>query len=451
MGRSLRPPHVRQDLTKPRFLVSGIVLTLAVLAGLELLPQRQLELTAPGAVGNLFLTVPEPTAAGARAVAWVDAEHLHWRCHYTDKAGYHACGLTLVLSGDDATRGRDLRRFDSLEMDLRYRGPAPFVRVALRNFDPRFSKAEDGNSARIQSLNLRPRDITQPVHIDLAELTVPEWWTQQYDLARDYIRPSVENVTTLTVDVPGDLVGQVHELQLRRLALKGEWVSRDQVYLAVLALWLVAASAVAARGWQRLRQSYSRQQREIDALTARARVLRVEQDQLRRLATIDELTGVLNRRGLEQALDDFEEACQGLTVLLMDIDHFKHVNDRHGHDCGDEVLRRVASVIVSNLRASDVFGRWGGEEFLIACKGTRLRDAARLADKLRERIERAEIHTSAGRIGVTASFGVALAPPGLPAAGAVKRADNALYAAKEAGRNRVEVDQSLPSDAPTTV
>ncbi|MFG6489338.1 GGDEF domain-containing protein [Roseateles sp. BYS78W] len=438
------------DLSKPNLLMGGIVLTLAALAGLELAPQRTLELTAPGAVGNLYLSTPGETP-GQAPVQWVDAEHLRWRCHYTAAANYQPCGLTFSLTGDDPAHGMDLSRFDTLEMDLAYKGPAHFVRVAVRNFDPRFSRLDDGNSSRIHSVNLRPRDIARPVTLDLSELTVPEWWIQQFDLPREYNRPSLENATALSIDLPSDLTGQEHELQLRRLVLKGEWVSRDRVYLAILCAWLLGASLMVLRGWKQLSQSNTRQQREIDALTARTRQLRVEQDKLRRLATIDELTGVLNRRGLEQALDDFEEAAQGMTLVMLDIDHFKHVNDRHGHDCGDEVLKRVTAVVAANLRASDVFGRLGGEEFLIACQGTRVRDAARLAEKLRERVQQSEINSSAGRITVTASFGVALAPPGAPAAGALKRADEALYRAKEAGRNRVETDKSLVSDSPTTV
>ena len=115
------------------------------------------------------------------------------------------------------------------------------------------------------------------------------------------------------------------------------------------------------------------------------------------------------------------------------------------------MLRRIAAVVAGNLRASDVFGRWGGEEFLIACQGTRIRDAARLADKLRERVQQSNIDSLGGRIAVTASFGVALAPPGGATADALKRADAALYRAKEAGRNRVEMDRTLQSEAPTTI
>jgi diguanylate cyclase (GGDEF)-like protein len=442
---------VRYDLSTPRSLTAGIALTLAVLAGVELLPPRTLDLAAPGVANGPYLLNSSGTS-GETPLRWLDAaKQQRLSCHYTRPESYMGCGMTFVLSGEDPSRGRDLSRFDSIEIDLSYRGPSPFVRLAIRNFDARFSKVDDINSARFHSVNLRLRDVGKPVHVDLNELTVPEWWIHQFDLEREYNRPGLENAVAVSIDVPMIQPGQVHELEVRRFVLKGQWVGRDQVYLGIVVAWLLAASLMALRGWSRLRQRSNRQEREIDALTARTRQLRIEQEKLRRLATIDELTGVLNRRGLEQSLDDFEAAAQGMTLVMLDIDHFKHVNDRHGHDCGDEVLRRVTAVVASNLRASDVFGRWGGEEFLIACQGTRVRDAARVAEKLRERVQHSEINCSAGRIRVTASFGVALAPPGAPAADALKRADAALYRAKAAGRNRVEADKTLQSDSPTTV
>lgn len=440
---------MRHDLSIPKLLMGGIVLTLAALAGLALAPVRTLELTAPGAVSNLFLQTPGERP-GQAPVEWVNADQLHWRCHYTTAENYQPCGLTFALTGDDPTRGMDLSGFSSMEMDLVYKGPSPVIRVAIRNFDKSFSKVEDGNSARMHSVNLRQRDVEKPVTLEFSELTVPEWWVRQFDLPREYNRPSLDNASALTIDIPSELAGQEHDLQLRRLTFHGEWISRDLAYLSILCAWVVGAALLVLRGWAQLREASTRQQREIDALTLRTRQLRVEQDRLRRLATIDELTGVLNRRGMEQSLDDFEEAAQGMTLVLLDIDHFKHINDRHGHDCGDEVLRRVAAVVAANLRASDVFGRWGGEEFLIAGQGTRIREATRLAEKLCDRIAQAEITVASRRIAVTASFGVALAPPGGATADAIKRADEALYRAKAAGRNRVEIDQALEG-TPTTI
>jgi diguanylate cyclase (GGDEF)-like protein len=433
-----------------RLVVAGIALSVVLLGAQSWLPERRLDLTQPGSVSHFFLT-GTMTPPDSPPVHWVDADRHHWHCRYPQGTPSEGCGIVLVMTADDPARGMNLEQFDRLEVDMVYRGAAPFVRVALRNFDPRFSKVADGNSARMQSVNLRQRDVAHPVVLDLAELTVPEWWITQFNLPREYNRPSTENVTSLAVDIPGDVSGSEEDIELRHLVLKGPWIPRSTTYLGLLCGWLIAASLLVARHWRALGQVHNRQQREIDALTQRTSQLRIEQEGLRRMATIDEMTGVLNRRGLEQSLHDFEEAAKGMTLVLLDVDHFKRVNDRHGHDCGDEVLRRVAAVVAANLRASDVFGRWGGEEFLIACTGTRLRDAARLAEKLRERIENSQIGSSAGRIHVTASFGVALAPPGALASGALKRADQALYRAKDAGRNRVEIDKTLQSDAPSTV
>lgn len=430
----------------PRRLLAALLLSLAAVVGLELLPARTLELTRPGAVANLFLIAPGDTR-GEPPVQWVDAQRLHWRCRYTAADHDYPCGLTLVL-GPDPVHGLDLSRFHTLEMDLAYRGSAPQVRVALRDFDPRFSRAEDGNSARMQSINLRARDVQQPVSMDLSELTVPEWWVSQFNLPREYNRPRLDNITTISIDLPANLAGAEQDLELRRLALRGEWLDRDTAYLALLGLWMLGAAGLVLRRWADLRRRYLRQQREIDALTARTRALRAEQDSLRRLASVDELTGVLNRRGLEHALEDFEAQPEGVTLVLLDIDHFKHINDRWGHAAGDEVLRRVAAIASANLRATDVIGRWGGEEFLVACRGRHIEDAARLAEKLRQSLEDGSVDAK-GRFGITASFGVALAPPGSSTLRAFKRADAALYRAKSGGRNRVELDTA--HDAATTL
>jgi diguanylate cyclase (GGDEF)-like protein len=451
IDRSFRSNSVRYDLRNTKLLALSIALTMATLGLVELLPERTLSLTASGAASGPYLINSEATQ-GTEAVRWVDAAQRKLHCHYTVRKDYMGCGLVYVLTPDGKPdQGLDLHRFDRIEIDMSYEGPSPLVRLAARNLDRRFSKVEDTNSARFHSVNLRRRDIVKPVQVELNELTVPDWWIVRYDLPREFNRPGLENAISVLIDMPLMEANQHHEMQLRSLTLKGRWIHRDQVYLGILCAWLLGAVLTVANGWAQLRHSHSRQQREIDALTARTRQLRVEQEKLRRLATIDELTGVLNRRGLEQALNDYEDAAQGMTLVMLDIDHFKRINDRLGHDCGDEVLKRVAAVVAANLRASDVLGRYGGEEFVIACQGTRLRDATRLAEKLRERVEQNEVRNGGVRISVTASFGVALAPPGGSATDALKRADAALYRAKEAGRNRVEVDKTLQSDAPTTV
>ena len=155
---------------------------------------------------------------------------------------------------------------------------------------------------------------------------------------------------------------------------------------------------------------------------------------LRALATTDALTGLLTRRAGETALATVEAGGTTYSVLLGDIDHFKAVNDTHGHQVGDAVLRRVAATVRSAVRAEDVAIRWGGEEVLVLLPGADHDAAAALAERLR-------IGIAAGSIGeqapVTISIGVATGSPGARADDVVAQADAALYAAKRAGRDRV--------------
>jgi diguanylate cyclase (GGDEF)-like protein len=167
--------------------------------------------------------------------------------------------------------------------------------------------------------------------------------------------------------------------------------------------------------------------------------LRAQLVGMRRLANQDALTGLPNRRSLEatltMALDLAERHAQDVAVLLFDLDDFKRVNDRSGHDSGDEVLRGVARRGEGVLRRPDSFGRWGGEEFLVIAPGIDLPGALRVAERLREALR----HTPFGPMGtVTASFGVTTYHPGDTVDSLLKRADDALYLAKQAGKDRVE-------------
>jgi diguanylate cyclase (GGDEF)-like protein len=169
---------------------------------------------------------------------------------------------------------------------------------------------------------------------------------------------------------------------------------------------------------------------------------------MRTLAMTDELTGVPNRRDvltrLEETLRrDGEPAC---SVLIVDIDHFKSINDHHGHPMGDEVLKFIAREVRSAVRAPAFFGRLGGEEFLIVLPDTSLENACAAADRFREQIM--NIDTTRwfpARRRITASIGVTVSKPGIcSSSDMLMRADGALYAAKRSGRNCVKSAPELP-------
>jgi diguanylate cyclase (GGDEF)-like protein len=158
---------------------------------------------------------------------------------------------------------------------------------------------------------------------------------------------------------------------------------------------------------------------------------------LEKLAQTDQLTGAANRRSFETTLD--REMAQArrhnypLSLLYLDIDHFKSINDRYGHEAGDAVLIRFVGVLKQRLRASDLLARWGGEEFIVMLSYTDLGNAVQIAEELRASVEQERFET--GRL--TCSFGVASLKSGDTVDTIVNRADKALYAAKEGGRNRV--------------
>ncbi len=171
--------------------------------------------------------------------------------------------------------------------------------------------------------------------------------------------------------------------------------------------------------------------------------LQAAQEELKRQSMTDPLTGILNRRAVLERLEaEISRAGRENTALglgILDIDHFKTVNDTWGHLAGDDVLREVAGRVRASLRTYDVFGRVGGEEFLIVLPGTPLGSVKGVAERLRKAISQPPMSTHKGLLRVTASVGVTVwrGPEGLDSF--LERADRALYLAKEKGRNRVEV------------
>jgi diguanylate cyclase (GGDEF)-like protein len=170
---------------------------------------------------------------------------------------------------------------------------------------------------------------------------------------------------------------------------------------------------------------------------------------LRRLSQVDPLTGALNRRGLELVWPDspgvlVDEVVVPSTsaesvgaVIMVDIDHFKRVNDTHGHPVGDEVLRKVAARLAGALRGGDAVIRYGGEEFLLVLETSGAKHAAHVAERARVMIEQAPFVVGELSLRLTISCGVAEARPGERRDALIERADAALYSAKLDGRNRV--------------
>lgn len=206
---------------------------------------------------------------------------------------------------------------------------------------------------------------------------------------------------------------------------------REELYPALLSIFVLAAIMGITLQHSLRRGALREQKLELDAAVTAVRDLVVR----------DSLTGLFSRRHMQGLLR--EEQARALrsgkpfAVALLDLDHFKRINDTHGHGIGDEVLRRFADLASVAMRQSDTVARWGGEEFLVLMPETAVAaDARQPLDRLRAEIAGQDAASLLGRLGVTFSGGIAFHLHGEPAEQVVASADRALYAAKAGGRNR---------------
>lgn len=165
-------------------------------------------------------------------------------------------------------------------------------------------------------------------------------------------------------------------------------------------------------------------------------------EEINRLATIDGLTGLLNHRtfqhGFEVMLAREERRAGTLSLLICDIDHFKKINDSHGHPFGDKVLKEVAAILRRAARSVDIAARYGGEEFALVLEGSGEQGGLQMAERIRQEIENMVLHNENGPVRITLSLGLAVYPGhGTDKERLISRADQALYRAKKQGRNRV--------------
>jgi diguanylate cyclase len=191
-------------------------------------------------------------------------------------------------------------------------------------------------------------------------------------------------------------------------------------------------------------------QGRLEEATTQAESLRQRLEQTEREALIDALTGLHNRKAFDRKAQDLHEAFQrygtSFSVIMLDIDFFKSFNDKHGHQTGDEVLRIVGSMLHDGLKGKDFPARYGGEEFVVLLPMTRLKNACIVAEQIRKNISAKNlkvIKTGESLGNITVSLGVSEIHSGDTMDAVIKRADQALYLAKDSGRNNVKSEEEL--------
>lgn len=167
----------------------------------------------------------------------------------------------------------------------------------------------------------------------------------------------------------------------------------------------------------------------------RQRSMSIHKEKLEFLSHTDSLTGLKNRRMIDKVFNEIQN--KKFSVILLDIDNFKKVNDDFGHLIGDEILIKISKLLKYNVNSNDIIGRWGGEEFIIICKNTNIEEAEKLALRLKNLIENENFKVSK----ITASFGITEAKNNQDLKDILADADKALYKAKENGKNQIVLNQ----------
>ena len=369
-----------------------------------------------------------------------DGDALVMLCDVRAGYQYPFCQLSVRLG--TAPEGIDLSGYETLKLWVRVEGPEPTpqVRFALRNFNPAYSRMDNDETLKNQELILTPPVPGQPVQVRLAQFSVASWWIEEHNIAVESAGLEFDHIVSLDLTTGSSLKLGPHVIALERAELHGKLISPARLRLMIIGVWLLAVLAYLAVDGMATRRQLRASRRSQASLQQINDALRMESAAHAELARHDPLTGLLNRKGLGDALQRLAgeqgERLFPLSLVFVDIDHFKRINDEHGHAVGDEVIRQLGERIRSHVQRSDLVTRWGGEEFLLVCPRTSLDQATGLAERLRLLIEAAAWPED---LRVTSCFGVADAADGQQLREGIDRADRAMYEAKQRGRNQVRV------------
>jgi diguanylate cyclase (GGDEF)-like protein len=368
------------------------------------------------------------------------------RCHIVPKYGWPYCKLAFnLLKG---TVGMDMSTFDYMTIDGHYAG------AGNAGFSLVLSQAEEGLTRldqwetfkvhQIDKLDL-PADGT--LRIPLKWFAVAPWWKDMVKPTMEHAAVNVDNVARVELLIKGDGKDGEHVFTLRGLQLHGKVISSNTLLMGLVSAWVLCAVGWLAAVTLSLRTELKDRETAIALLKEVNEALELEARDLAGQAHIDPLTGALNRQGLRAALMSTSSLlADPMAVVFIDIDHFKSINDTHGHAAGDHLLRAFADCVRITLRKTDLAFRYGGDEFVIALPQTGIAQAQAVVNKLRQAFAAVDFSSAIANLDhqPTLSIGVterSKTNSVLTLAQLLNAADQALYDAKSANRNCIRIYQ----------
>jgi diguanylate cyclase (GGDEF)-like protein len=416
-----------------RYVFGGLLLlTVALLSWQHWGMEKVVELTSD----HFPVSIEDDRAGGGASVGSLERKgrDLIVHCHISRQSAWPYCKLTFDFLKDGA--GMNMSRFDYMTVDASYVGAGTSsFGLVLANAEDGLTKLDQWQTYKINQIDALALPADGRLLIPMKWFGVAQWWKDMAKPSMEHSGVAVDNVARAELMISGGGKEGESVFTLHHLTLHGKIISRDVLLMGIVAAWVLCAASWMTILTLSLRTQLKDSKAAIALLSEVNKALELEARDLAGQVHIDPLTGVLNRQGLRAALMSTSNLLSDpMAVIFIDIDHFKSVNDTHGHDVGDDVLRKFANVITSGIRSSDRLVRWGGEEFLIVCPMTNVYQGRILAENLRHALHQ---QTWPAGLHVTASFGVAQHHENDEVGVVIKHADEELYRAKQGGRDRV--------------
>lgn len=347
---------------------------------------------------------------------------LAWACLIakTEFVPYCGYGFTVTKRRD---KGINLSGFESVSIKLGRQAPGRFIRIYLKQFDPAYSRPSVPQTEKYNYVDVAVMNGSQTLTIPLSRFRVADWWKEQMKLPPQLSDPQFSNVVAIEVQDgldgrPGRYVSTIDEVVFER-----SYINQKEFYGILALFWSALIGAI--------------------LLHRRAQILRVRAEDARHLrwaSEHDDLTGLPNRRLFKAMLNRAISQHSSIALLLLDLDHFKHINDTLGHAAGDELLKAIAQRLKDSVRAIDFVARIGGDEFAVIASEIRTdEEAVALGNEVINRLLPA-VRVFGQLVSPGGSIGAAMSPAHAGTAEELfKAADTALYALKGVGRGGTKV------------
>ncbi|HEY7774740.1 MAG TPA: GGDEF domain-containing protein, partial [Marinagarivorans sp.] len=405
--------------------ISLAVLSCILVAAID--PEKSFQLYPyPGSVAHLYADSIE--AKGTSVASWIDRENGFFECKVSYGVQYPFCGVIIKYKHPDSKNfglmdyfefsdamTLDLSDYDRIYISMEYSGENKSLYFFMRNTQILPNKVIDYDNIPYAHVSFFPAETG--TSIELSRVQIARWWIDRFDPPSDQRQPKFESIYELGVELPALPTEGAHQFKLNHISARKSYIPQKPLLFTSAALVGIGLLVLIIQGALKYFSN------------------RRENETLRTKMGIDPLTKCLNRLGLETAVRRlFPLVSQSsVYVIVLDLDHFKRINDTFGHVAGDGVLRNVAMALSKELRSDDVFGRWGGEEFVLISKINR-RDLENMIGRMMRSLESIFVEGAPDDYRVSMSIGVTEAQVGEAFDDVFKRADEAMYQVKQAGR-----------------